>query len=134
MGMEMRISGGTSTEAFGRAFDEAMKNPDVGAIVIDCDSPGGSVSGVPELAAKIFKARGQGKRSSRVANSSMNSAAYWICSAADEIIAAPSADVGSIGVFTMHTDTSECRGDRPASSAPSSPPAGTRARRLQVCR
>jgi ClpP class serine protease len=36
----------------------------------------------------------------------MNSAAYWICSAADEIVATPSADVGSIGVFTMHTDTS----------------------------
>jgi ClpP class serine protease len=39
------------------------EEPDVGAIVIDCDSPGGSVSGVPELAAKIFKARGKGKRS-----------------------------------------------------------------------
>lgn len=106
MGMEMQISGGTSTEAFGRAFDDAMKNPDIGAIVIDCDSPGGSVSGVPELAAKIFKARGQGKRITAISNSSMNSAAYWICSAADEIVATPSADVGSIGVFTMHTDTS----------------------------
>lgn len=107
MGMEMQISGGTSTEAFGRAFDDAMKNPDVSAIVIDCDSPGGSVSGVPELAAKIFKARGKGKRIVALSNSSMNSAAYWICSAAEEVWAAPSADVGSIGVFTMHTDTSE---------------------------
>lgn len=105
-GMEMMISGGTSTEAFGRAFDEAMNDSSIGAIVIDCDSPGGSVEGVPELAAKIFSARGKGKRIVAVANAHMNSAAYWVCSAADEIVGIPSSDAGSIGVFTMHTDIS----------------------------
>jgi ClpP class serine protease len=52
-GMEMDISGGTSTVAFGRAFSEAVNTPDVAAIVIDCDSPGGTIEGVPELAAQI---------------------------------------------------------------------------------
>lgn len=107
MDAEMALSGGTSCQAITRAFDEAMANPDVSAIVLDVDSPGGAVEGVPELAAHIFKARGQGKRITAVANHLMASAAYWIASAADEVVAAPSATVGSIGVFTQHVDTSE---------------------------
>jgi HK97 family phage major capsid protein len=98
--------GGTSTEAFGQAFDAAMKNPDVSAIVIDVDSPGGTVNGVEELASKILKARGQGKQIIASVNSLCTSAAYWIASAADEIAVTPSGDVGSIGVYTMHQDMS----------------------------
>jgi signal peptide peptidase SppA len=109
-GMEMEISGGTSTVAFGKAFDDAVANRDIGAIVIDCNSPGGTVEGVPELAEKIFKARGT-KPIYAIANANMNSAAYWICSAADQVFATPSANVGSIGVFTVHTDTSKMEAD-----------------------
>jgi capsid assembly protease len=50
------ISGGTSCEMFGAAFDEAVQRSDVAAIILDCDSPGGAVEGVPELAAKVFAA------------------------------------------------------------------------------
>lgn len=42
-----------------------------------------------------------------VANTCACSAAYWIASAADEIVVSPSAQVGSIGVFTIHQDISE---------------------------
>lgn len=104
-GMEMMISGGTSTESFGRAFDAALANSAVGTILIDAHSPGGTVQGVPETANKIVKARGQ-KQIIAVANSEMCSAAYWLCAAADQVIASPSADVGSIGVFMQHTDIS----------------------------
>ena len=34
------------------------------------------------------------------------SAAYWVASQASRIVAVPSADVGSIGVFSIHTDYS----------------------------
>lgn len=97
--------GGTSTELFGRDFDQALADPKVGAIVLDVDSPGGSVSGVPELAQKIYDARGQ-KRIIAVANSLAASAAYWIASSADEVVVTPSGEVGSIGVYAIHTDTS----------------------------
>lgn len=97
-------SGGTSTERFGQLFDAALRDPEVGSIVIDVDSPGGNVAGVPELAQKIFAARGQ-KRIIAVANSLAASAAYWICTAADETVAIPSGEVGSVGVFAMHTNT-----------------------------
>lgn len=97
--------GGTSTEQFGAWFDAALNDPAIGAIVIDVDSPGGSVGGVPELAAKIAGARGI-KPVVAIANGLAASAAYWIASAAEEFWVTPSGDVGSIGVYTMHQDLS----------------------------
>lgn len=100
------ISGGTSTEQLARDFDALVASPDVEAIVLDVESPGGQVAGVPELAEKVFKARGT-KPIIAVANSMMASAAYYIASAADEVVATPSALVGSIGVVMLHFDESE---------------------------
>lgn len=42
------VSGGTSAEIYGKNFDALVKNPDVSAIVIDIESPGGQVTGVDE--------------------------------------------------------------------------------------
>jgi HK97 family phage major capsid protein len=101
---------GTSTEKFGQQFDAAVNDPAVSAIVIDIDSPGGSIAGVPELAKKILDARGT-KPVVAVCNALMASAAYWIGSAADEIAVTPSGEVGSIGVFCIHEDWSEAAAD-----------------------
>lgn len=106
MSMLSAMSGGTSTEAFGQAFDAAVNDPEVSAIVIDCDSPGGTVPGVAELAAKIHAARGKKPIIAQV-NSLCASAAYWICSQADEVVGSVSSETGSIGVFMVHTDISE---------------------------
>ena len=106
MDIMMAYCGGVSTEAFADAFDAAVADTNVSAIVIDCDSPGGSVQGTPELAKRIFDARGKGKKIIAVSNGTMASAAYWICSAADEIVCTPSGEVGSIGVFCVHVDAS----------------------------
>lgn len=98
--------GGTSTEKWGAAFDELVQAPNVGAIVIEVSSPGGEVSGVPELAAKIYKARGT-KPIVAVANAWAASAAYWLAAAADELIVSPSGMAGSIGVWSMHISFAE---------------------------
>ncbi len=98
--------GGTSVLKWGDAFDAMVANPQVGAIVLDVDSPGGSVDGVPELAAKVLAAR-QVKPVIAVANTFMASAAYWIGSAASEVVVVPSGEVGSIGVWSMHVDASK---------------------------
>lgn len=105
MSMMTSFSGGTSTEKFGAMFADVIDRSDVEAVVIDIDSPGGSVDGVPELAAQIFAARGK-KPIIAVCNSLMASAAYWIGSAADEIVTTITGQTGSIGVFYMHTDFS----------------------------
>ena len=104
-GLMMESSGGTSTDRFGAQFDELVADPSIKGIVLDVDSPGGSVFGVPELAAKIHAARGH-KPIIAVANSVTASAAYWIASAADELVVTPSGEVGSIGVLAVHEDMS----------------------------
>lgn len=97
--------GGTSIERLTQRFRSALNDNGVKAIVFDVDSPGGGVYGVQELADEIRAARGQ-KPMVAVANSLAASAAYWLASAADELVVAPSGEVGSIGVFSAHEDLS----------------------------
>jgi signal peptide peptidase SppA len=106
MNMMSDISGGTSIEKLTAQFRAALADPSVKAIVFDVDSPGGSVDGVPELADEIYSARAQ-KKTVAVANTMAASAAYWIASAADELVVTPSGSVGSIGVFAAHEDMSK---------------------------
>ena len=104
--MFSEFSGGTSTEKFTAAFRQLVADPMIKAIVLDVDSPGGTVAGVEELASEIFKAREQ-KPIYAVANALAASAAYWIASSATELIVTPSGLVGSIGVYAAHQDISE---------------------------
>lgn len=106
-GMMARMSGATSMEQFGKAFDEAASDANAQAIVIDIDSPGGAVDLVSETADKVFAARRPDRPIIAQANTMAASAAYWIASAADEIVVPPSGMVGSIGVRGMHDDLSE---------------------------
>lgn len=105
MNVMMAMSGGTSTEILEREIRQAIADPDVSAIVLDVDSPGGTVSGLPEIHSIIMDARNQKPIVASV-NSFSASAAYWITSAASEIAVTPSGEVGSIGVFAMHVDES----------------------------
>lgn len=96
-----------STQLLAQTLTTLANDPDVGTIVIDCDSPGGEVTGVPE-AADALAAAAQTKACVVIVNSLCASAAYWIASQANEIVAVPSGDVGSIGVFMLHLDFSQC--------------------------
>lgn len=98
-------SGAMSTTRIAANLRAALADPAVGAIVLDVSSPGGAVQGVEELAGEIYAARGQ-KPLVAVANHLAASAAYWIATAADEVMVAPSGEVGSIGVFAAHQDFS----------------------------
>jgi signal peptide peptidase SppA len=106
MNMMTQVSGGTSTEQFGKVFRAAMADPEIAAIAIDVDSPGGSVFGMEELASIIRSGRGR-KPIAAVANTMMASAAYWLASQADQVVASPSSQVGSIGVIGVHQDISQ---------------------------
>jgi len=105
MNLMSEVSGGTSTQQFGAMFTQAMADPNVGSIVIDLDSPGGSVFGIQELWDTMMSHRGR-KPVTAVANSMAASAAYWIATAADSISVTPGGAVGSIGVIMEHTDIS----------------------------
>jgi signal peptide peptidase SppA len=98
--------GSTSTQKFSSALRQALADESVGQILIDIDSPGGSVYGVAELADEIYRARSQ-KPVVALANSLAASAAYWVGSAASEFYVTPGGEVGSIGVWQAHFDYSE---------------------------
>lgn len=93
------------------ALDELIADESVAGIVLDINSPGGEVSGVGELAAKIFKARDK-KRCGIVAHTGglMCSAAYWIGSACSKVYTADVGTLGSIGVLCSFTKFSDDSG------------------------
>lgn len=97
---------------FQKAFQAAATDPNVAAIVLDIDSPGGRVDQIPETAAMIRAAHSEDRPIIAVANTLAASAAYWIASAADEIVVSPSGQVGSIGAYVLHEDISEALAQR----------------------
>lgn len=84
-------------------IDSAARNPDVTGLLLDVDSPGGFMTGGPEVADTIKQVR---KTKPVVAwtGGLMASLAYWIGSQAESVVATRSAIVGSIGAFTTHVD------------------------------
>jgi signal peptide peptidase SppA len=106
MGAMDDTSGGTSCERIGAMLDAVAADPSIGTVIFDIDSPGGTVPGVAELAAKMAAGKGSQKFVAMV-NGMACSAAYWIASQCDEIVSIPSGTTGSIGVFTAHQDLSK---------------------------
>jgi signal peptide peptidase SppA len=102
----MAISGGTSTQQFASVFNDAVGSPEVKAIVIDVDSPGGTVAGGQELADLIYNARGS-KPIHSVSNSQMASAALWIGTGADKVHVSHSSSTGSVGVIAVQRENSK---------------------------
>lgn len=98
--------GGCDVEAVSAALDAAIASAGVKAIVLDIDSPGGVVSGVPELCAKIKEANSI-KPCFAFTGGQCCSAAYWIACGCQGIFATKSADLGSIGVYVALCDDSE---------------------------
>lgn len=106
MNMFTEMSGGTSTEMLAEDIRQLARDDSIETIVLDIDSEGGNVEGVPELWQTIYQARQQ-KNIVAVANAMAASAAYHIGSAATEFVSTPSGSVGSIGVFHVHADESK---------------------------
>lgn len=106
VGMMEEISGGVSAERVANQIQQAADDSSIGAIVLNIDSPGGSVYGIQELSDTIRSAR-EKKKVVAVANSLAASAAYWIASSAEEFVITPGGDAGSIGVLTAHMDVSK---------------------------
>lgn len=84
----------------------ALDDPGIRAIILDLDSPGGEVNGCAELAQMVYAARGVKPIVAYVGGLAC-SAGYWIAAAADRVVAANTALLGSIGVLATFLDTSE---------------------------
>jgi signal peptide peptidase SppA len=95
------ISGASSYELIARDFTVALENPQIKGIILDIDSPGGEVNGVSELSNMVYAARGK-KPVVAYASGDAASGAYWIASAADEIVVSETSALGSIGVVGVY--------------------------------
>jgi len=96
---------GTSCEQINEDIDRALADPKVNRIILHVESPGGSVSGVADTAARIAEAN-EIKPVTAYASDHAHSGAYWLASQAGEFYASRSAWVGSIGVYAVLADTS----------------------------
>lgn len=103
-----QVSGATSIETLATDLHTALDDPAVRAILLAVDSPGGAINGVGEFAAMVYGARGRKPITAYVSHQGA-SAAYWIASAADEVVVAPTALVGSIGVIAAVPDPSKTK-------------------------
>lgn len=96
------FSGATSLDLLAKEFRTLVDDDTVEGILLEIDSPGGEAAGINEFADQIFAARGK-KPIIAYADDLCASAGYWIASAADKIITAETAAIGSIGVIAaMH--------------------------------
>jgi signal peptide peptidase SppA len=98
--------GMVSTQIVTQMLRQAVADDAVSQILLDIDSPGGSVYGVSELSDVILSARAQ-KPVVAIANSLAASAAYWVGSQASEFYVTAGGEVGSIGVWQAHQDYSK---------------------------
>jgi capsid assembly protease len=96
--------GGTSCNQVAAALKQADADDAVQQILMEFDTPGGSVYGVAELAAVI---RAMKKPVIGIANSQCASAGYWLAAQCAELYVAPGGEVGSIGVWQAHEDWSK---------------------------
>ena len=94
-----------STLRIRRAVNKAAQSSKVENILLLIDSPGGSVSGIDDLARAVAAAN-EKKPVVAYAEDLMASAAYYIGSQAGAIYANHAAEVGSIGVFAYLYDMS----------------------------
>lgn len=89
------------------AAADKVKSEGIDHLVLHLDSPGGMVTGCAEAADRLLQLREAGVKITAYSDTLMCSAAYWLGAAADEIVTAPTAMVGSIGCMALLMDNSE---------------------------
>lgn len=105
LGMLEQCMGGVDVDNVKLQLKSAMADDSIRAICLDINSPGGSVTGVPELAAFIAECNKTKKIYSFVDNMAA-SAAYYLASQTEAIFTTETAELGSVGVYMVAVDES----------------------------
>ena len=105
--IEEACQGVTDINAIAHAVAQAAAAKEVKTLILDLATPGGQVTGIPELGALIRTVtQMRGKTVYAFTDERCCSAGYWIASQADEFYATPSSTVGSIGTYLAWLDES----------------------------
>ena len=89
----------SSASYISKSVREAAKDKNVKAIVLDINSPGGTVASVQDIYSEILSAKEQGKKVVALFRDVAASGAFYIAMAADKIVAEPGTITGSVGVI-----------------------------------
>lgn len=98
------MCGGASVDAIGKELDRAESSYQIKNVLLDFRSPGGVVSGIPELGRKIAS---MSKDVTAFTDVDCCSGALWLASQCDKFYATESAMVGSCGVYSIYLDRSK---------------------------
>ena len=94
------LGAGVRPAAYHRLLDRLERSSRIGCVVLDIDSPGGSVSASEDLYLKVARLR-EKKPVVAFIRGTGASGSYMVACAASRVVALPSAIVGSIGVISM---------------------------------
>ncbi|MFH1211062.1 MAG: signal peptide peptidase SppA [archaeon] len=95
--------GGTSSETIVSFIEQADRDESVKGIILEINSPGGTVLAGKEIADAVKKTK---KPTVALIRDVGASGGYWVASAADKIVADPMSITGSIGVTSSYLEFS----------------------------
>jgi signal peptide peptidase SppA len=101
--IEAAVLGCISLQQFQQDLTALVSNDSVSHVVINFDSGGGYIMGIPETA-QLIKELSAIKPIYAYTSGLMCSSAYFVASQCTNIIASPSSQVGSIGVYCEYED------------------------------
>jgi ClpP class serine protease len=104
--MFTEISGATALSDFAANLAAARADSRVKSVMLEIDSPGGEITGLAE-AADMIAAVAAEKPVVAYVEGSAHSAAYWLASAASEIVVAATGTIGSLGAAVAMEDRAE---------------------------
>lgn len=100
--------GAVDTRKVEALIRQAGEHPDIKAVVLKLDTPGGAVTGTPEVGNAVAEVAKK-KPVYAFTDGMVASAGYWFAAPATEIVATESALLGSIGVIRPHVDLTGAR-------------------------
>jgi len=89
------------------AASEVRGGGRVRSMLLDIDSPGGTLAGIHDVQACLAVINGRGVRTVALCHDMAASGGYWTACGCASVYCTPQADVGSIGVYTLLEDSSE---------------------------
>ncbi len=96
------LNGSTGSATLVRQLQQARHDPDIKAVVLRIDSPGGSLLASELIREEIEVLKESGKPVIASMGAVAASGGYWIAAPADEIWAQPTTITGSIGVIAIY--------------------------------
>ena len=99
--------GTIGADSLAQLLQQAQDNPDVGAVVLRIDSPGGSATAAEYIRQKVLHVQESGKPVVMSMSGYAASGGYWIAAPGNRIFAMPNTVTGSIGAYALFPSLSD---------------------------